>query len=1690
MPNRGPYDADDAVAVDVDSYQDARQFHGVHNLDAVCEDPSCACGGSDPDAWGFCSDSDSSGDWPILPKRTPKPPPAPSRSRRQEIKVGKTKKKRNNRPKPVTRNLKAADIVAKLDALAADNAKRNGRLLKQAMIHPLHLDNISLAELVRQKKAGKSRTWPKEPDQVYWGSDAPHMAVDKDNIPLVLHFPRYLGPRGNAFKYRLLRAFGQAMKVHVRSGRDANKRDSLEGYPYLGKKAYLSGVIQLVASWTAIGHPDDEPVPSHDVLKTGTAFRLSMNCLRELAFTGRAIDDMLSKIDPAAYEVLHKGRELLRLDGIEDDEVRRQRGEQAGKVRVSQAELDRALSRTHGFGYGVSSWKPSSQLNFDMRREIKRVRLLAGLPHLGAAFDSRMEPLSAEDTRSTLLAFMMVEKARMSASQHVYKVPELWDISLVKRRAVRAAEASQPPPRHLAVAAVQNNKLRPQIDPQLRPTQHLRRFYRVFDEAGIVVISSVPYVPRLPPNPSSRHRRCDGRFGYHDETRYPQLHVADKVYLVFCPGFGLAHSNLSDDVAWYDVDLDAHFTLERDGIYCTGDALKAVVREELDYRLRTFERTKSLAHGGPEDASERLKKYARLIAERGMMMYEARTIFAEFQRAALELRAWDNYTRALSAHKRLVRKLAVDDAEWYKPAAQTMVSEEFRGVFVKDIQWANIYGHLGVATWWAHTLSHEVLQWLESHRFEEIPDDVLALPAPELALMPAEVDDVVSRLYDAREMESDDDEPDEHEATHEPQDSKQPASNSRDVGLRLVLLARDPHPALLARDPHPALLARDLRLVLLARDPHPALLEAAQRRVLVAVDRQQHLYLRPTATAPPNDDQDMMQVDDVPLGLYTEDIHYSSPTDPSVSRDSTVPRDTAPTSAAQSTIVPHAQRVSASPLAAPVVVPLVSALPVPVPPVVTPSAVELSAVVPPAAAQPVVAPPAAAQPVPAPPVVAPPAVKLPAVELPAVELPAVELPAAAQPVPAPPAVAALGGSERVTTQSEFEATVTAPPATVLLPEFKPPAMAQPVSVAEPGGAQGAFPLGDHTPPECPDIVLGASGSGLTAPAKDESCSDKKRKLDATATADDPAPKAPRKKKAPRRRGKKKAEYYYVHVDDVDLPSWFPTTSRWSPQLFEVDKSTERMDAILEDPHAPFRYVKTSHVFRTPRPEFFGAVQDFDRAMTVWLFLRLFLLRKLETTSVTSMPGFTPPMWPKLLKLMVRDQDFEAVCSALGLDVVSQQMLSAASAMQGVEDATIWGSDLEHQALDANVFAIPASFFDQLAELDRAASSDMQPGNSPPSNEAQSADEQHLHVEDAEISLVGMVGVAWCLDEEPSAGENACRPEDDRHLVEPPDWHTRDAEGFEHWYEIDCGTMCRLEPSGKLFRDVVSQLECWFDYDRGRKLYFSRTLRTRSRKDQIRRGEHLLGYGSGVGSIFAWTGPSESAVEPSRRIWPATFRPARELRRVAPPPPSESPARVPPITDRFLWAPENPRALYTKKILELAPSTISVDGHQLAPFSDPDWLPEKLRIYLVWELYEMQFRNALYMVDFAIHKAHPDLLSTVADGNADDAAVRSRRREAQLRACWGGGNMKPDDSSPSPFSVAETTAATLEALVALFKFMSCWPRSEQYLKNPDSEWTLDNIDELARMVWPFFSQSHFDYLRVFPPIPRLRPPLPW
>ncbi|EJD45385.1 hypothetical protein AURDEDRAFT_165601 [Auricularia subglabra TFB-10046 SS5] len=303
--DQGPFDSGEPLVIGIEAFEAGIIKNQQHSVAQVCERPDCPLGCNDPES-ELSGDDSSDDEWP---------PQAPS-ARKSDSKA-KPGSKKKNKQNPRTRDLKkalnnAATGTEKRSILIEDLKRRNDRLLRKAFSN-LTCCDISLRELVELKKAGKSRKWPQHPGNVVWGSTKPHLAVDKDDVPLAVHIPNFLGGRGNKRLYRLLRRFGRDMAVRPRRGAaDAKKRDNLNAYIFRSNKKYLSGVVQLVAGWTAIGHPNDEAVPASDVLKTGASFRTAMGCIRDLAFVSSLIDDVLRKLDPAAYDVLREGRHKLR----------------------------------------------------------------------------------------------------------------------------------------------------------------------------------------------------------------------------------------------------------------------------------------------------------------------------------------------------------------------------------------------------------------------------------------------------------------------------------------------------------------------------------------------------------------------------------------------------------------------------------------------------------------------------------------------------------------------------------------------------------------------------------------------------------------------------------------------------------------------------------------------------------------------------------------------------------------------------------------------------------------------------------------------------------------------------------------------------------------------------------------------------------------------------------------------------------------------------------------------------------------------------------------------------------------------------------------------------------------------------------------------------------------------------------
>ncbi|EJD33404.1 hypothetical protein AURDEDRAFT_177513 [Auricularia subglabra TFB-10046 SS5] len=297
MDHDGAYTVEEASSIGLYAAEDARIANGSHPFHEDVDNLNCPCGCSQDDL-AMLSDATSSGGWS---------------ARDYPSRPSKTGTSRRKRPGPKLRKIRLLPKGEKLEAIRQSEIEKSDKYLRQAFSNMTQFDDISLRDLVNKKKAGKARRWPRhlQKEETYWPSSGGHLAVDKDGLPLVVHVPNFVGPIGRRRLYRGLRAFGREVGVKIRRGADAGKRDNIKGYPFYKKEGYINGIFQLVGAWTAIGHPDDEPVPASDVLRNGRLFRTSMNLLRELSFRSSILDHVLSKLDAAAYAVLHEGRARL-----------------------------------------------------------------------------------------------------------------------------------------------------------------------------------------------------------------------------------------------------------------------------------------------------------------------------------------------------------------------------------------------------------------------------------------------------------------------------------------------------------------------------------------------------------------------------------------------------------------------------------------------------------------------------------------------------------------------------------------------------------------------------------------------------------------------------------------------------------------------------------------------------------------------------------------------------------------------------------------------------------------------------------------------------------------------------------------------------------------------------------------------------------------------------------------------------------------------------------------------------------------------------------------------------------------------------------------------------------------------------------------------------------------------------------
>ncbi|EJD37035.1 hypothetical protein AURDEDRAFT_173885 [Auricularia subglabra TFB-10046 SS5] len=538
----------------------------------------------------------------------------------------------------------------------------------------------------------------------------------------------------------------------------------------------------------------------------------------------------------------------------------------------------------------------------------------------------------------------------------------------------------------------------------------------------------------------------------------------------------------------------------------------------------------------------------------------------------------------------------------------------------------------------------------------------------------------------------------------------------------------------------------------------------------------------------------------------------------------------------------------------------------------------------------------------------------------------------------------------------------------------------------------------------------------------------------------------------------------------------------------VDTTQDRMKFVAFDREDPFSFHKKDRAMaRTPRSMYFLPSQEqqqpqpgkkakakakakgkgkgkagkavpeapkpktIDQMVVVWLVIQAYLLRRLAVMSARAMRGLDRETWRRTCKLIISNLLCDGALHELGIDVDADA--TPLQPMLGVREPTITRSDVGHNndtlADILNMGEIPLAVVNQLrAMTQRQDVGEVQASDKPENGALKTAiptlgnddsDDEDDAAED--INGVFCYGTANYFQPIPDVDELPPRAESERYKVEPADWFTKPKTSVGHWYECEDNVMKPIGTNNREFGDVRRIMDCWFDYENNRKLYFCHYLRD----DGEAGGERLLNHPSkenpaADGKIY-WLDFNGKAMDPakaSRRVWPARSEPAKgpagaEHHSSSRPrngdeerPSMQKSQALGAMENQGLpWVNPNHDLKFALVVSQLAVSSWSFDGHPLPrlrdlPHAQPLFLPENIRAYVLWE----------------------------------------------------------------------TTPELLDALVALFTFMSVWPRAHYFLRLPSRGWTMDDVESLGMMVWRCYTQTYFDYFRTTAPMPFLRPPVPW
>lgn len=335
------------------------------------------------------------------------------------------------------------------------------------------------------------------------------------------------------------------------------------------------------------------------------------------------------------------------------------------------------------------------------------------------------------------------------------------------------------------------------------------------------------------------------------------------------------------------------------------------------------------------------------------------------------------------------------------------------------------------------------------------------------------------------------------------------------------------------------------------------------------------------------------------------------------------------------------------------------------------------------------------------------------------------------------------------------------------------------------------------------------------------------------------------------------------------PPWYPHDAHWNldtGSLLLPDESDERADRLFHDNVAaiPRNIIQHKRPHRVPVLAFFANMDsaNVSKAMSTWLTLRPFYLRRLATSSLWKTRGFHRDVWRAILKLLVSDFDAPRVLHELGLydyasgtDILPAPSTSDRGGQQLPADSNTHSETMEWEEGEIEE---GASLGDDPFTWKLWNEAFASPSTDAFSTEGVDSDSSALDSDDdANASFPRIGRIVSGYFEAAHEDEQPVRAEDERAQVVPADWHASDAR-LSYYYEISPGIMQAVNDKHDIQRKK-RQCDTWYDYERRRVLFFPNWL-CQSSLDGCARGEYLL-------KALVYQGLDGQLHPVSRRIWP-------------------------------------------------------------------------------------------------------------------------------------------------------------------------------------------------------------------------------